>query len=126
MKNLLLHWRHGEDWFWDTLLDADLANNSANWQWIAGSGADAAPYFRVFNPVLQGEKFDAGGAYVRKHVPELAGLPDKHIHCPWQAGEGLLARCGVRLGEDYPLPMVDLSKSRQRALAAHREMRASP
>jgi deoxyribodipyrimidine photo-lyase len=83
VKHLLVDWRLGEQWFWDTLADADCANNPASWQWVAGSGADAAPYFRIFNPVLQGEKFDSDGSYVRRHVPELAGLPDQYIHNPW-------------------------------------------
>ena len=126
VKNLMLHWRHGAEWFWDTLVDADLANNSASWQWVAGSGADAAPYFRVFNPVLQGKKFDVDGSYVRRYVPELCGLPDRYVHCPWEAGDGVLSACGVVLGDDYPLPMVDLAESRQRALAAYGEMRSSP
>ncbi len=117
VKNLMLHWRHGEDWFWDTLVDADLANNAFNWQWIAGSGADAAPYFRIFNPVLQGERFDPDGAYVRTYVPELAALPDAAIHKPW-ADSGALKNAGVVLGRDYPEPIVDLDASRKRALAA--------
>jgi len=118
VKNLLLHWRRGEDWFWDTLVDADLANNAFNWQWIAGSGADAAPYFRIFNPVLQGERFDPDGAYVRAYVPELAALPDGVIHKPWAAAPDMLARAGITLGRDYPEPIVDLDASRKRALAA--------
>lgn len=122
VKNLLLHWHHGEDWFWDTLLDADLANNSASWQWIAGSGADAAPYFRVFNPVLQGNKFDPNGDYVRRYVPELADLPDKHLHAPWEAPEEVLKSAGVRLGKDYPQPVVELKSSRERALDAFKSL----
>jgi len=120
VKHLLLPWQDGQAWFWDTLVDADLANNSASWQWVAGSGADAAPYFRVFNPVLQGEKFDPDGAFVRRWVPELAKLGDKHIHAPWNTPENLLAAAGVRLGETYPRPIVDLSEGRERALAAYR------
>ncbi len=122
VKNLLLHWRLGEEWFWDTLLDADLANNSMNWQWVAGCGVDAAPYFRVFNPVLQGQKFDGEGVYVRKYVPELAALPDKHIHSPWLAGAAVLRSAGLELGVDYPLPVVDLRESRNRALAAFKSL----
>lgn len=118
VKNLMLHWHHGEDWFWDTLVDADLANNSASWQWIAGCGADAAPYFRIFNPVTQGQKFDADGAYVRRFVPELAKMPVKYLHNPWQAPEKVLTEAGLRLGEDYPLPIVTLGDSRERALKA--------
>ncbi|MGB5353835.1 MAG: deoxyribodipyrimidine photo-lyase, partial [Woeseia sp.] len=122
VKNLMLHWHHGEDWFWDTLLDADLANNSASWQWIAGSGADAAPYFRVFNPVLQGNKFDPHGDYVRRFIPELAELPDKYLQSPWEAPEEALKSAGIRLGRDYPEPVVDLKASRERALEAFKAL----
>ena len=117
-KNLLLRWRAGACWFWDTLVDADLANNSLGWQWVAGCGADAAPYFRVFNPVAQGERFDPLGGYVRHWVPELARLPAKWIHRPWEAPADVLGEAGVVLGEDYPRPIVDLKASRQRALDA--------
>ena len=117
-KNLLIPWQEGARWFWDTLLDADLANNTMGWQWVAGSGADAAPYFRVFNPVLQGEKFDRRGRYVRRWVPELARLGDKYIHRPWAADPAQLAEAGVRLGDEYPQPVVDLPASRKAALAA--------
>jgi deoxyribodipyrimidine photo-lyase len=122
-KNLQLDWRLGEAWFWDTLVDADPANNPASWQWVAGCGADAAPYFRIFNPVTQGEKFDPDGAYVRTFLPELANLPSNVIHAPWLASRDTLRRAGVELGGHYPLPMVDLAKSRAAALAAHEEMR---
>jgi deoxyribodipyrimidine photo-lyase len=115
-KNLLIDWRKGEQWFWDTLVDADPANNPASWQWVAGSGADAAPYFRIFNPVTQGEKFDPGGAYVRKWVPELKDMPDKWVHQPWEADAGTLDKAGLKLGETYPEPIVDLKASRARAL----------
>jgi len=115
-KNLLLPWETGARWFWDTLVDADLASNSLGWQWVAGCGADAAPYFRVFNPVIQGEKFDPLGSYVRHWVPELAQLPSKWIHRPWEAPDSVLGEAGVVLGEDYPRPIVDLKASRQRAL----------
>ncbi len=118
VKNLLLHWHHGEDWFWDTLVDADLANNSASWQWVAGSGADAAPYFRIFNPVTQSKKFDPHGDYVRQYVPEIAALPDKYLHDPWEAPDEVLEQAKIRLGETYPEPMVDLKASRERALEA--------
>ncbi|MCG6861140.1 MAG: FAD-binding domain-containing protein, partial [Chromatiaceae bacterium] len=118
VKNLLLHWHHGEVWFWNTLVDADLANNSAGWQWIAGCGADAAPYFRIFNPVTQGQKFDPDGDYVRRFVPEISGLPDRFLHSPWQASEAVLTEAGIALGSDYPHPMVDLEASRERALEA--------
>lgn len=120
VKDLLIDWREGEDWFWKTLVDADPGNNIQNWQWIAGSGADAAPYFRVFNPVTQGEKFDADGRYVRKWVPELRGLPDRWLHAPWTAPPEILRHAGVRLGHDYPRPIVDHAEARLRALAALR------
>ena len=123
VKNLLLSWHEGERWFWDTLLDADLASNSASWQWVAGSGADAAPYFRIFNPILQGEKFDKKGNYVRRYCPELKNLPDKYIHKPWEA-PGIIAKdAGIELGKDYPKPIVDLKASRQRALDAFQEIK---
>lgn len=122
VKNLLLHWHHGEEWFWDTLLDADLANNSASWQWIAGCGADAAPYFRIFNPVTQGQKFDPDGKYVRRFVPELTKVPDKFLHNPWEAPDNVLQYAGVRLGRTYPKPIVDLKESRERALAAFKSI----
>jgi len=118
VKHLLLPWAEGEAWFWDCLVDADLANNAMNWQWVAGSGADAAPYFRIFNPVLQGEKFDKDGAYVRRWVPEIAGLPDKFLHRPWEAPGDVLAEAGVTLGKTYPKPIVDHETARQRALEA--------
>ena len=125
VKNLLHDWRHGAAWFWDTLVDADLANNSASWQWVAGCGADAAPWFRIFNPVTQGRKFDPDGAYVRRYVPELAALPDKLIHAPWEASTDELQAAGISLGEDYPQPIVDLAESRQRALDTFRQLKAS-
>ncbi len=118
VKDLLVDWRLGEEWFWDTLCDADPANNPASWQWVAGSGADAAPYFRVFNPVLQGKKFDPDGAYVRKFVPELRNLPDTWIHEPWTAPTEALRKAGVTLGENYSFPIVDHARARDRALAA--------
>ena len=124
VKNMLVPWREGEAWFWDTLVDADLANNAASWQWVAGCGADAAPYFRIFNPVLQGRKFDPDGAYVRRYVPELNALPDKHIHAPWEAPAEVLAAVGVRLGETYPRPILDLRESRAKALAAYDTVKA--
>lgn len=118
VKHLLQPWSDGAAWFWDTLVDADLANNTLGWQWSAGCGADAAPYFRVFNPVLQGEKFDADGAYVRRWVPELAKLGAKYLHRPWEAPAEVLERAGVVLGENYPRPLVEPSAGRERALAA--------
>ncbi len=120
VKHLLLPWQDGEAWFWDTLVDADLASNAAQWQWVAGSGADAAPFFRVFNPVLQGEKFDPEGAYVRRWVPELARLPDRFLHAPWSAPADILDAAGVAIGRTYPAPVVDLAAGRARALAAFR------
>jgi deoxyribodipyrimidine photo-lyase len=125
VKNLMIHWRQGEAWFWDTLLDADLANNSAGWQWIAGSGADAAPYFRIFNPVLQGEKFDPNGDYVRKYVPEIADMPDRYLHKPWEAPDEVLEEAGIELGQDYPRPIVDLKESRERALQAFSDLKGA-
>jgi deoxyribodipyrimidine photo-lyase len=124
VKHLLQPWQRGAAWFWDTLVDADLANNSQNWQWVAGSGSDAAPYFRVFNPVLQGRKFDPDGAYVRTFVPEIAALPDAHIHSPWEAPDTVLAEVGLRLGRDYPKPIVDHAAARMRALDAFAALRA--
>ena len=123
-KHLLLPWQAGEAWFWDTLVDADLSANAASWQWVAGSGADAAPYFRVFNPVLQGQKFDADGSYVRRFVPELARLADKHLHAPWEAPDPALAAAGIALGRTYPHPIVDLAAGRDRALSAWRRLAA--
>ncbi|MBN9452855.1 MAG: deoxyribodipyrimidine photo-lyase [Bosea sp.] len=124
IKHLLQDWRAGEAWFWDTLVDADAANNAASWQWVAGSGADASPYFRIFNPVTQGETHDPGGAYVRQWVPELAGLSDKDIHQPWKASENALGAAGVRIGETYPAPLIDLAFGRQRALDAFATIRS--
>ena len=118
VKNLLLDWRYGEAWFWDCLFDADHANNSASWQWIAGCGADAAPYFRVFNPVTQGEKFDKKGDYTRRFVPELAELPEKYLYAPWTAPTDVLAAANITLGESYPHPIVDVKDSRIAALDA--------
>ncbi|WP_048863048.1 FAD-binding domain-containing protein, partial [Acidisphaera rubrifaciens] len=120
IKHLLIRWQDGEAWFWDTLVDADLASNAASWQWVAGCGADAAPFFRVFNPVLQGTKFDPDGDYVRRWVPELTRLDARHVHAPWEAPEAALAAAGVRLGADYPRPVVDLAAGRTRALEAYR------
>lgn len=118
VKHLLLPWQEGARWFWDTLLDADLASNTQGWQWAAGCGADAAPYFRIFNPITQGEKFDARGAYVRKWIPSLQKLPPKWTFRPWEAPKSLLTTNGVILGTDYPLPCVDHAEARKRALDA--------
>lgn len=117
-KNLLIDWREGERWFWDCLVDADEANNPASWQWVAGSGLDAAPYFRIFNPVTQGERFDGAGDYVRHWVPELARLPHQHIHAPHEAPKDILMAAGILPGETYPEPIADLKATRQRALDA--------
>ena len=117
-KDLVLAWQHGAKWFWDTLVDADLANNTQGWQWTAGCGADAAPYFRIFNPVTQGQKFDPNGDYVRRWVPELAALPTKYLHGPWEAPAAVLKDAGITLGETYPKPIVDHKEAREKALAA--------
>ena len=118
VKNLLIHWRRGADWFWNCLVDADLANNSASWQWVAGSGADAAPYFRIFNPVTQSMKFDPDGEYLRRFVPEIANIPDKFLHDPSSAPPAILQEAGILLDSHYPKAIVDLKTSRARALDA--------
>lgn len=123
VKNLLIDWREGEKWFWDCLLDADPGSNAASWQWVAGSGADAAPYFRIFNPVLQGEKFDKSGDYVRQYCPELKDMPNKYLHKPWEASADILQQANIVLGKTYPNPLVCLKQSRQRALAAYGEIK---
>jgi deoxyribodipyrimidine photo-lyase len=123
VKHLRLSWTKGAEWFWDTLVDADLANNTLNWQWSAGCGADASPYFRIFAPVLQGMKFDGDGAYVRRWVPEVAGLPDKFLHAPWEAPAEVLANAGVRLGANYPSPIVEHKTAREEALKAFKQLR---
>jgi deoxyribodipyrimidine photo-lyase len=110
VKDLFIHWVEGAKWFWDTLIDADLANNTLGWQWIAGSGPDAAPFFRIFNPVLQGKKFDPDGTYIRRWVPELSEVPDKWIHCPWELSEK---------PDGYPEPIVNHSLAREKALLAY-------
>lgn len=122
-KHLLQDWRAGEGWFWDALVDADPANNAANWQWVAGSGADASPYFRIFNPVTQSETHDPDGAYIRRWLPELSKLSDKDVHQPWKASEEALREAGIRLGETYPTPLIDLARGRQRALDAFATIR---
>lgn len=124
IKDLLIDWREGERWFRDTLVDADPASNAASWQWVAGSGADAAPFFRIFNPVSQGEKFDPEGQYVRRFVPELKDMPNKFIHKPWEAPLTVLRDAGVSLGKTYPLPIVDHGKARDAAMAAFQGLRA--
>ncbi len=120
-KQLLIDWREGERWFWDTLVDADLASNAASWQWVAGSGIDSQPFFRIFNPVTQGETWDAAGDYVRHWVPELAELPERFLHAPWTAPDAALREAGVELGRTYPKPIVDLAATRRRALDAYRD-----
>lgn len=122
-KHLLIPWQSGEAWFWDTLVDADPASNSASWQWTAGSGADAAPYFRVFNPITQGEKFDVTGDYVRTWCPELSALPRKHLYAPWEASADTLRQAGIELGTVYPKPIVEHKHGRERALDAYNSMK---
>ncbi|MBV9723850.1 MAG: deoxyribodipyrimidine photo-lyase [Gammaproteobacteria bacterium] len=119
VKHLRIDWRSGESWFWDTLVDADEANNAAGWQWVFGSGADAAPYFRIFNPVEQGRKFDPQGSYIRRWCPELARLPDRWIHAPFEAPLEVLRQAGVALGHNYPNPIVEHASAREAALAAY-------
>lgn len=123
VKHLLQPWQSGAAWFWDTLVDADLASNTLGWQWAGGCGADAAPYFRVFNPVLQGEKFDPQGTYVRQYVPELAKMPAEWIHKPWEAPADVLRAAGVELGVNYPRPAIGLNEGRDRALAAFEKLK---
>jgi deoxyribodipyrimidine photo-lyase len=123
VKDLLLPWTDGARWFWDTLVDADLASNTLGWQWVAGCGADAAPFFRVFNPVTQGTRFDGAATYVRRWVPELAVLPDEWIHQPWAAPAAVLRAVGITLGVEYPKPLVDHDAARQRALQAFASIR---
>ncbi len=125
VKNLRISWTEGARWFWDTLVDADLGNNTLGWQWSAGCGADAAPYFRIFNPVTQGEKFDPQGTYVRRWVPEIGRLPDKWIHQPWRAPAETLVRAGIQLGETYPEPIVNHVIAHQAALQAYAEFQAN-
>ncbi len=124
VKNFLIHWNEGANWFWKTLIDADLANNTLGWQWIAGCGADAAPYFRIFNPVTQSERFDKEGLYIRKWIPELSNIPDKWIHKPWDCPEKVLTEAKVILGKDYPLPCIDLKASREEALSAYYSLKS--
>ena len=121
IKHLLVSWAEGEAWFWDTLVDGDLANNSVNWQWVAGCGADPSPFFRIFNPVLQGKKFDPAGDYVRRWVPELASLDTRYIHDPWAAPRSALESAGITIGQTYPAPLIDLDEGRARALAVLRK-----
>ncbi len=123
VKNLKIHWHHGRDWFWNCLADADLANNSASWQWVAGSGVDSAPYFRIFNPTTQGKKFDAEGLYTKKYLPELKNLPNKYLFEPWNAPQKILEQAGIILGKTYPEPIIDLKISREAALLAYKSLK---
>jgi len=125
VKDLLIPWQRGESWFWDTLVDADTASNACGWQWVAGCGMESAPYFRIFNPVTQGEKFDPTGRYVRRWLPELTNLPDLYIHRPWTAPAQVLAKAGVRLGHDYPMPIVEHAAARRRALEAYGQVKGA-
>ena len=122
-KHCRIPWQEGARWFWETLVDADLANNSMGWQWVAGCGVDAAPYFRVFSPLRQSEKFDAAGDYIARWVPELARLPPTYRHAPWQMPSQVAAQIDFRLGRDYPAPIVDLERERQAALDAYKSIK---
>ena len=122
VKNLMIHWHQGRDWFWECLVDGDLANNSASWQWVAGCGADAAPYFRIFNPILQGEKFDSNGDYTQTFVPELKNLPKEYLFKPWKAPETVLKNAGIILGQTYAYPIVDITLSRSQALEWYKKL----
>ena len=126
VKNLQIHWKYGARWFRDCLLDADLASNSASWQWVAGSGLDAAPYFRIFNPVAQARKFDPEGTYIRRFIPELASLPNPYLFAPWTAPDDILNKAGIQLGLNYPYPVVDLKETREAALRSYKSLPASP
>ncbi len=125
-KHLLLDWREGAKWFWETLVDADMANNTLGWQWAAGCGADAAPFFRIFNPMLQGKKFDPEGSYVRRWVPELSRLDQSYIHQPWEAPQSMLKKANVVLGKTYPFPIVHHRQAREKALARFQQFKSTP
>lgn len=125
VKDLLINWQKGAAWFWDTLVDADLANNTMGWQWVAGCGVDAAPYFRIMNPTLQGKKFDPDGAYVRRWIPELEALPSRFIHAPWLAPPLVQQQTGIEIGKDYPTPIIDHGAARQRVLSLYKGLRAA-
>ena len=122
VKNLMIHWKEGEKWFWDCLFDADLANNSASWQWVAGSGADAAPYFRIFNPITQGIKFDKDGEYTKKYLPQLRDLPNKYL-LSLGSTRGYTKNAKITLGKDYPYPIIDIKSSRKMALDGYKYMK---
>ena len=126
VKHLLQSWEEGASWFWDTLVDADLASNTLGWQWAGGCGADAAPYFRIFNPMIQSEKFDSKGGYIRRYVPELGKVPDKYIHTPWEMPEDVQKACGCRIGSDYPAPVIEHKAGRERALEALQSIKDNP
>ena len=126
VKHLLQPWQAGERWFWDRLVDADPATNPASWQWVAGCGADAAPYFRIFNPMGQTEKFDPDGTYIKKWLPELARLPNQLIAKPWEASPLILQAAGITLGETYPAPLVRHEEARARALQAFQSLKRTP
>lgn len=123
VKHLQIPWQRGAEWFMDTLVDADLANNSMNWQWVSGCGIDAAPFFRIFNPSLQGRKFDPQGSYIRRWVPELKDADARWIHAPWEASPNQLRAAGVELGRTYPRPIVDHAEARKVALSAYKKVR---
>ena len=123
VKDLHIHWIEGARWFWDTLVDADLANNTMGWQWVAGCGPDAAPYFRIFNPVTQSKKFDPEGQYIKQYLPELANLPSQWIHEPSKAPPLLIRSAGLEMGKDYPFPIVDHAKEREEALKGYSEIK---
>lgn len=125
VKHLLIDWRVGASWFWDTLVDADLGNNTGGWQWVAGCGADSAPYYRIFNPVIQGNKFDPDGTYVRRYVPELAKLNTRWIHEPWKAPLNELEKANIVLGKTYPIPIIAHDKARERALLAFSHLKST-
>ena len=118
----MIHWKNGEKWFFDCLVDADVGSNSAGWQWISGSGADASPYFRIFNPILQGKKFDPKGDYVRKYIPSLRKIPDKFVHSPWEMSSQEQEKYNFFIEKDYLLPVVDLGETRKRALSAFKSI----
>ena len=123
VKHLLISWVDGSEWFKETLVDFDVANNAMGWQWVAGSGIDTSPYFRIFNPIIQSQKFDSEGEYIRKWLPELSKLPSKHIHEPWKAPAEQLYAAGIELGKTYPFPIIDHSLARNRALEAYAKVK---